>query len=50
MEQINTREIPNFFDYENTIKNDGKLDIPALCQFLREKVKRCNEIVISRVI
>ena len=39
MEQINAREIPNFFDFENTVKNDSKLDIPKICQFLREKVE-----------
>ena len=38
MEQINLREIPNFFDFENTVKNDGKLDISELCSFLKEKV------------
>ena len=38
MEQINLREIPNFFDFENTVKNDGKLDISELCTFLKEKV------------
>ena len=38
MEQINLREIPNFFDYENTVKDDGKLDISEVCSFLKEKV------------
>ena len=37
MEQINQREIPNFYDFENTIKNDGKVDVPKLTQFLVAK-------------
>ena len=37
MEQINEREIPNFFDIENTVKSDSKLDIPNLIRFLKEK-------------
>lgn len=37
MEQINQREIPNFYDLENTIKNDGKLDMARLTQFLTTK-------------
>lgn len=37
MEQINEREIPNFFDMENSVKSDGKLDINALVKFLKEK-------------
>lgn len=37
MEQINEREIPNFFDMENNVKSDSKLDIPNLIRFLKEK-------------
>ena len=37
MEQINQREIPNFYDLENTVKNDGKLDMARLTQFLTTK-------------
>ena len=39
MEQIDLREIPNFYDMENTVKADGKLDLAALCSFLTEKVR-----------
>ena len=39
MEQIDLREVPNFYDLENTVKSDGKLDLPALCSFLTEKVR-----------
>ena len=38
MEQIDLREIPNFYDMENSVKADGKLDLSALCSFLTEKV------------
>lgn len=37
MEQINQREIPNFYDFESTIKSDGKVDIAKLTQFLTTK-------------
>ena len=38
MEQINLREIPNFYDLENTVKSDGKLDMNGLTTFITEKV------------
>ena len=41
MEQINLREIPNFFDFEKTVKNDGKLDISELTNNVNLKT---NEI------
>ena len=37
MEQINLREIPNFYDLENTVKSDGKLDMNGLTTFITEK-------------
>lgn len=37
MEQINLREIPNYFDYENTVKGEGKVDIAKLTEFLISK-------------
>ena len=37
MEQINEREIPNFFDLENSLKADGKVDTTMLMQFLKSK-------------
>ena len=38
MEQINKREVPNFYDFETTVKNDSKLDMQKLIQFIKEKV------------
>ena len=37
MEQINEREIPNFFDLENSLKADGKVDMTTFMQFLKSK-------------
>lgn len=37
MEQINEREIPNFFDIENTVKSDAKIDIAELLTYLKSK-------------
>ena len=37
MEQINAREIPNFFDIENSVKSDSKLDVNELLTYLKAK-------------
>ena len=38
MEQINKREVPNFYEFETTVKNDTKIDVQKLIQFVKEKV------------